>query len=76
MRSLRRGFGASDTPAPTDANYSAGRLGDDVIAFLDALHLTRPVLVGHSIAGCKFRTIVRNLIQVGSFTLAICGSFL
>lgn len=47
----RRGYGASDTPAQTAANYSANRLGDDVIAVLDALHLTQPLLVGHSIAG-------------------------
>jgi non-heme chloroperoxidase len=53
----RRGFGASDTPAPTDANYSANRLGDDVIAVLDALQLTHPVLVGHSIAGEELSSI-------------------
>src|ERR1700761_3534368 len=28
----RRGFGASSKPAPTDANYSVARLGEDVIA--------------------------------------------
>jgi pimeloyl-ACP methyl ester carboxylesterase len=53
----RRGFGASDTPAPTAANYSANRLGDDVIAVLDALHLAHPVLVGHSIAGEELSSI-------------------
>ena len=47
----RRGFGASGKPEPRDNNYSADRLGDDVLAVLDALHLDRPVLVGHSIAG-------------------------
>ena len=47
----RRGFGASSQPAPTDANYSAERLGLDVVAGIDALHLDKPVLVGHSIAG-------------------------
>ncbi|HZZ38556.1 MAG TPA: alpha/beta hydrolase [Acidobacteriaceae bacterium] len=47
----RRGFGASSQPAPTVANYSAGRLGMDVLAVMAALHLDRPVLVGHSIAG-------------------------
>lgn len=44
----RRGFGASSAPT---TGYSADRLGDDVLAVLDALHLDRPVLVGHSIAG-------------------------
>lgn len=47
----RRGFGASSRPVPTDANYSAERLGEDVVAAIDAMGLVRPVLVGHSIAG-------------------------
>ncbi len=47
----RRGFGASSKPEPTDANYSADRLGEDVVAVINALHLDRPVLAGHSIAG-------------------------
>jgi pimeloyl-ACP methyl ester carboxylesterase len=47
----RRGFGGSSQPPPTVANYSAGRLGEDVLAVIAALHLDRPVLVGHSIAG-------------------------
>jgi pimeloyl-ACP methyl ester carboxylesterase len=47
----RRGFGASSQPEPTDANYSADRLGEDVVAVIDALHLDHPVLAGHSIAG-------------------------
>ena len=44
----RRGYGASSAPAPGNTNYSADRLGDDVIAAVDALKLERPVLVGHS----------------------------
>ena len=47
----RRGFGDSSHPAPTPANYSADRLGEDVLAAIDALHLRHPVLIGHSIAG-------------------------
>jgi len=48
----RRGFGASAAPSPTgNGTYSADRLGDDVLAVLDALKLNRPVLGGHSIAG-------------------------
>jgi non-heme chloroperoxidase len=47
----RRGFGASSAPAPVNGNYSADRLGDDVLAVLDALKLNRPILAGHSIAG-------------------------
>lgn len=47
----RRGFGASSKPVPDDTNYSAERMGEDVLAVLDALHLEKPVLAGHSIAG-------------------------
>ena len=47
----RRGRGASSKPAPTDANYSADRLGQDVLVVIDALHLMKPVLAGHSLAG-------------------------
>lgn len=53
----RRGFGASDSPAPASPNYSANRLGDDVIAVLEALKVTNPVLVGHSIAGEELSSI-------------------
>lgn len=47
----RRGRGASSTPTPEVRNYTAGRLGEDVLAVIDALHLDKPILVGHSIAG-------------------------
>jgi len=50
----RRGFGGSSVP---QSGYSADRLGDDVIAALDSLKLTRPVLVGHSIAGEELSSI-------------------
>lgn len=53
----RRGFGASSKPAPEVANYSADRLGDDVLAVMDALKLERPVLVGHSLAGEELSSI-------------------
>ena len=33
------------------ANYNAERLGDDVLAVVSALHLSRPILAGHSLAG-------------------------
>jgi len=44
----RRGFGQSDFSAPADPT---DRLGEDVLAVLDALKLKRVVLAGHSIAG-------------------------
>jgi non-heme chloroperoxidase len=53
----RRGYGTSSAPAPDKDTYSADRLGDDVLAVLDALKLDRPVLVGHSIAGEELSSI-------------------
>src|SRR5262252_10429593 len=44
----RRGFGQSSVP---QTGYDARRLGDDIVAVLDAFHIADPVLVGHSIAG-------------------------
>ncbi|HEX4168917.1 MAG TPA: alpha/beta hydrolase [Bryobacteraceae bacterium] len=53
----RRGFGESSAPAPDGTNYSADRLGDDVLAVCDSLKLNRPILVGHSIAGEELSSI-------------------
>lgn len=50
----RRGYGASSIPA---SGYGADRLGDDVLAVLDSLKLTKPVLVGHSIAGEELSSV-------------------
>jgi non-heme chloroperoxidase len=53
----RRGFGASSKPTPTGTNYTADRLGDDVLAVIDVLKLDHPVLVGHSFAGEELSSI-------------------
>ena len=53
----RKGSGASSKPAPANGNYSADRLGDDVLAVMQALRIERPVLVGHSIAGEELSSI-------------------
>jgi len=53
----RRGFGESgyeDTKDPAD------RLGDDVVAVMDALKLQRPILVGHSIAGAELSSVANR----------------
>ncbi len=50
----RRGFGASSAP---DSGYSSDRLGDDVLAVIEALKLDRPVLVGHSMAGEELSSV-------------------
>jgi len=53
----RRGFGESSNPTPNSDNYSSDRLGDDVLAVIAALHLNKPVLVGHSLAGEELSSI-------------------
>jgi non-heme chloroperoxidase len=50
----RRGFGASSAPV---SGYSADRLGDDVLAVLDALKLSKPVLAGHSLGGEELSSV-------------------
>jgi non-heme chloroperoxidase len=50
----RRGFGSSSVPA---SGYGADRLGDDVLAVMDALKLTKPILVGHSLGGEELSSI-------------------
>jgi pimeloyl-ACP methyl ester carboxylesterase len=53
----RRGFGASSKPTPAAGNYSADHLGNDVVAVMKALHIDRPVLIGHSIAGEELSSV-------------------
>jgi pimeloyl-ACP methyl ester carboxylesterase len=50
----RRGFGASSAPT---SGYSADRLGDDVLAVIEALKISKPVLVGHSLGGEELSSI-------------------
>ena len=50
----RRGFGASSHP---DSGYTDQRLADDVLRVLDALSISAPVLVGHSMAGSELTTL-------------------
>jgi pimeloyl-ACP methyl ester carboxylesterase len=42
---------------PLDGDYAAKRLGDDVVAVIDALKIDRPVLVGHSIADGELSSV-------------------
>ena len=50
----RRGFGASSYSA---TDNPADRLGDDVVAVLDALKLVKPILAGHSIGGAEMSSV-------------------
>jgi non-heme chloroperoxidase len=51
----RRGFGAST--APRGADYSADRLGDDILAVIRLMKLQKPVIAGHSIAGEELSSV-------------------
>jgi len=53
----RRGFGVSGYSA---TDHPADRLGDDVMAVMDALNLKRPILVGHSIAGVELSSVANR----------------
>ena len=53
----RRGFGASGY---ADAENVGERLGEDVLAVIDALKLDQPILVGHSIAGAELSWIANQ----------------
>ena len=50
----RRGFGESGF---SREGYGADRLGDDVLAVLDALKLEKPILVGHSLGGEEMSSV-------------------
>lgn len=47
-------FGASSTPA---SGYGADRLGDDVLAVIEKLAISKPVLAGHSLGGEELSSI-------------------
>jgi non-heme chloroperoxidase len=50
----RRGFGISDAPA---SGYSIDALAEDVLDIIGGLHLVKPIVVGHSIAGDEMTTL-------------------
>jgi len=50
----RRGFGDSSAPA---SGYDSDRLGDDVLAVIEALKIDKPVIAGHSLAGEELSSI-------------------
>lgn len=52
-----RGAGESSSPSPTETNYNADRLGDDVVAVIDALRLNKPLLAGHSYGGAILSSV-------------------
>lgn len=66
-----RGFGWSSRPKVESKNYNSDRLGDDVLAVMNALGIDRPVLAGRSGAemssvGSRFPEKVAGLIYLDS----------
>jgi non-heme chloroperoxidase len=53
----RRGYGASSRP-PT--GYDDQRLADDVLAVIERAKISKPILIGHSMAGGEMTTLARN----------------
>jgi non-heme chloroperoxidase len=53
----RRGYGASSRP-PT--GYDDQRLADDVLAVIEGAKISKPILIGHSMAGGEMTTLARN----------------
>jgi non-heme chloroperoxidase len=70
----RRGFGLSSAP---QEGYDPQRLADDVVAVLDALHISNPVLIGHSIAGEELSAVSKYHPErvLGLIYLEAGGSF-
>ena len=59
----RRGFGTSEQ---TSTGYSIDTLGKDILAVVDALHLDKVIVIGHSIAGdeiSKFASSYPNRVE-------------
>ena len=53
----RRGYGASSRPA---TGYDDQRLADDVLAAIEGARISKPILIGHSMAGGEMTTLARN----------------
>jgi non-heme chloroperoxidase len=73
----RRGYGASSKPTPSAANYSAERLGKDILIVIRSLQLDRPFLAGQSIAGEEMSWIgtFHSDIIAGLIYLEAVGSY-
>jgi pimeloyl-ACP methyl ester carboxylesterase len=53
----RRGFGASSRPA---SGYDDQRLADDVFRAIEEIKISKPILIGHSMAGGEMTTLGRH----------------
>jgi pimeloyl-ACP methyl ester carboxylesterase len=71
----QRGHGDSDRPA---SGYTLADLGDDVVAFMEAMEITRAAVIGHSMGSFVAQRValtaperVSRLVLVGSATTAV-----
>ena len=53
----RRGYGASSRPS---TGYNDQRLADDVLAVIEGAKISKPILIGHSMAGGEMTTLAPN----------------
>ena len=53
----RRGLGSLSKTASRGGGYTAQESADDVLQVLDALNLSKPVLIGHSFGGQDLSTL-------------------
>jgi pimeloyl-ACP methyl ester carboxylesterase len=72
----RRGFGLSSLLPLTDENYNSDRLADDMLAVMDALHIQKPVIASHSVAGQELSSIGTRHPGKGGWSDIFGGAFL
>jgi non-heme chloroperoxidase len=53
----RRGFGRSSHPPPSPSAYTPEQLAADIVRVINILHIDRPFLAGHSLAGQELSEI-------------------
>jgi non-heme chloroperoxidase len=71
----RRGYGNSSKPPATAENYSAERLGKDVLAVLDTLNIQKPIIVAHSLGGEELSYIGTSAPQKASALIYLDAAY-
>ena len=65
----QRGHGKSIKPA--SGAYGLRQSADDALAFIDALHLEQPVLIGHSWGGATAIVLAKGILRVFAHFLSV-----
>jgi non-heme chloroperoxidase len=71
----RRGYGNSSKPTATAENYSAERLGKDVLTVLDTLRIDKPIIAAHSLGGEELSYIGTHAPQKASALIYIDAAY-